>query len=416
MLSLLLDAGADPKLSTADGGVCPLWKAAELGDAPAVSVLLAHNADPNQATADRGATPLYAAAIAAETEESSGSRCIRVLLCSGANPHLATAETQVTPLSRAATYGSPVKSLQMLAIFGASTTQADLTGVTPLGYATSERNEKAVAWLQAVEGWSPLRIAVAAAMPEMAAIALRLGRMDPDVAPFGSNRVRFSSSSSGGGLGDGGGTVGIDGHGGGNDKSDSGASATTRELLAVRAELACFKRLDSKYFLCHQIDFRFADPLKILDESSVLVGAGAGAGTGKKKKRSNEQALIILSSKVKAAQAATARFAKAATSGWTTSTHWLHHSGFRTAIAAVLYTSERLRRDAYESGCGGSGGGGSAVEDADAPARASTALHVLPVLPPEMWLVILTFCLRSWWGVPKGVITLRDTCVPSQWK
>ena len=350
MLSLLLDAGANPRLGVGEECVHPLWKAADLGDRVSVAVLLKHGADPNQATADTGATPLYAAAVAPEADESSGSGCIRALLYHGADPNLATVETQVTPLSRAATYGSPLKTLQMLAVFGASTTQPDLTGVTPLGYATTEQNADAVRWLQAVEGWSPLRVAVAAFMPEAAAVALRLGAVDPDA---------FA-----GGGGGGGGSV--------------------QELLAVRA-LATLLTSSSgasrsvapppSHFEVHQVNF------EVHQVNRSLVSAGKARGVGPQRRR------------------ATASLARAASIGWAPPTHWLHHSSFRRSVFTVLLTSERLRRAAYHP---------------DHPDAGSTAPPPPPLLPAELWLVILGFCLRSWWKPPSSVGS--TLAIPAQWR
>lgn len=72
-------------------------------------------------------------------------------------------------------------------------------------------------------------------------------------------------------------------------------------------------------------------------------------------------------------------FVCAATSGWSPERHWLHHRTFRAAVHAVMLTNERLCRNAESN------------SSAD------------PVLPPELWLHLLGFCLRQDWQVDINV-------------
>lgn len=72
-------------------------------------------------------------------------------------------------------------------------------------------------------------------------------------------------------------------------------------------------------------------------------------------------------------------FVCAATSGWSPERHWLHHRAFRAAVHAVMLTNERLWRNAESN------------SNAD------------PVLPPELWLHLLGFCLRQDWQVDINV-------------
>jgi uncharacterized protein len=58
---MLLDHGADPKLTTKDGAT-PLHNAAIEGHAPIVEMLLEHGADINARDRETGATPLWFAA------------------------------------------------------------------------------------------------------------------------------------------------------------------------------------------------------------------------------------------------------------------------------------------------------------------------------------------------------------------
>ena len=92
----------------------------------------------------------------------------------------------------------------------------------------------------------------------------------------------------------------------------------------------------------------------------------------------------------------TIKFIRKATIGWCPSTHWLHHATFRTAVHAVLTVSERLRGGVIEGIAGdvGDAGGDSAAGLAGAAQECARA-----VLPSEIWLHILHFCLRNDWKV-----------------
>ena len=66
----------------------------------------------------------------------------------------------------------------------------------------------------------------------------------------------------------------------------------------------------------------------------------------------------------------TTKFIRAATSGWSTTRHWLHHAAVRTAVHTLVLLSERLRR--------------LAQDDEE-------------LLPAELWLVVARFFCRSDW-------------------
>ena len=68
--------------------------------------------------------------------------------------------------------------------------------------------------------------------------------------------------------------------------------------------------------------------------------------------------------------------------GWKYSTHQLYHANVKSAVFAVLAVADRLQPG----------------RRADA-AEAASGLAPLPLLPPELWLLILHFFQRSWWRV-----------------
>ena len=76
---------------------------------------------------------------------------------------------------------------------------------------------------------------------------------------------------------------------------------------------------------------------------------------------------------------------RGASFGWKYSTHQLYHAAVRKAVFAVLLVEDRL---------GGMGRAINHTADADALDRAP-----LPLLPPELWLLIMHFFQRSWWVV-----------------
>jgi hypothetical protein len=91
----------------------------------------------------------------------------------------------------------------------------------------------------------------------------------------------------------------------------------------------------------------------------------------------------------------TVKLIKAATRGWAPPRHWLYHTGFRMAVRTVLQISERLHRQhavvlPVERTARRRG--------RSATAAAAVAVVHLPILPPEMWIAIMGFFLRSNWA------------------
>jgi hypothetical protein len=125
----------------------------------------------------------------------------------------------------------------------------------------------------------------------------------------------------------------------------------------------------------------------------------------------------------------TVQLVVAATCGWSRVRHALHHQGVRTAVHALLLVSERLRRQFYAiasttiattaitttttlftatgntttvKAFGGGVGGGAAALTSVAVGGDGVST---PLLPPEMWLAIMSYFLRRDWAVPltKGI-------------
>ena len=78
----------------------------------------------------------------------------------------------------------------------------------------------------------------------------------------------------------------------------------------------------------------------------------------------------------------TTKLIKSATQGWAPSTHWLHHVHVRAAVHTLLLVSERVHRRQSVQRRG-----------------RSAAILGAANMPPEMWLQILRFFLRSGWQV-----------------
>ena len=123
----------------------------------------------------------------------------------------------------------------------------------------------------------------------------------------------------------------------------------------------------------------------------------------------------------------TVRTVIAATRGWGPTRHWLHHVGVRTAVHTLLLVSERLARKqdallceeaAVEEGAtvaadggggcgnaaaaaaaGGGDGGGDGDGDGGVLREGEECDLALCTLPPELWLVVASFCNRCDWTI-----------------
>jgi hypothetical protein len=130
----------------------------------------------------------------------------------------------------------------------------------------------------------------------------------------------------------------------------------------------------------------------------------------------------------------TIKIIHAATSGWSPARHWLHHPTVRTAVHTVLLVAERLHGQARlevesadadvtatAAAVASSAASGAAVvaavsaaavDGVAAPATKKPSNHAtatapttepFPEIPPELWLVIMRFFLRSDWIHPAAL-------------
>jgi ankyrin repeat protein len=146
-----------------------------------IMMLLARDEiDVNQKTSD-GATPLYTACEKGDTD------IIRILLADGrADVHVRRTTIHIdstfTPLHATTGHYIPGRlvAAQLLVVYGASLTAVDRDGKTPAQRATAECKWVLAECLNAVAGWSQLRVAAGCRLYKEAALLLRQGRVDPD--------------------------------------------------------------------------------------------------------------------------------------------------------------------------------------------------------------------------------------------
>ena len=168
----------DVNQATADDDEIPLYVACWNGHTEIVAMLLARDEiEVNQATTDHGATPLSIACDNGHTE------IVAMLLAfDGIDVNQARADDGITPLHGAAINGDLV-SAQLLVVCGARLTATGSRGwgssETPAQVATRDHPVLAE-WLNAVVGWSPLRVAAGCRLHKEVAVLLRQGRLDPD--------------------------------------------------------------------------------------------------------------------------------------------------------------------------------------------------------------------------------------------
>jgi hypothetical protein len=95
-----------------------------------------------------------------------------------------------------------------------------------------------------------------------------------------------------------------------------------------------------------------------------------------------------------------------ATHGWGPALHWLHHAGVRAAVESVLAVGHRLRvRGDGKEGCGPRAAHTatpSLVAVLSTAAAGCNNDQLLPILPPEVWFLVMRFFLRRDWPTPRA--------------
>ena len=82
----------------------------------------------------------------------------------------------------------------------------------------------------------------------------------------------------------------------------------------------------------------------------------------------------------------TAALVRAALAPWSPSTHRVQTAAFRRGVLAVLCVGLRVRGEA-----------GRRSSRRQRRGRGTMARLPLPLLPPEVWVCVLSHCARSWW-------------------
>ena len=170
---LLPHDGIDLNKAT-DKGTPPLYFACQEGHVEIVTLLLALDGIDANKAASHGATPLYIAC------QQGHIAIIKLLLAhSNIDVNKATTDTGETPL-HGAIIGNALLAMRYLVVHGARLRAADTNGVTPAQLATRQTKHELAEWLNAVSGWSQLRVAAGCRLYKDAAFLLRRGKIDPD--------------------------------------------------------------------------------------------------------------------------------------------------------------------------------------------------------------------------------------------
>ena len=153
----------------------PLYSMCYEGNAEIVKLLLTHSdIDVNKENADTGATPLYTACI------NGHAGIVKLLLAHDEiDANKGQHDGGLSPLHAAIIVGAHV-AMQYLVVYGASILVEDTDGDTPAQYASATNKPELAEWLNAVSGWSQLRIAAGCRLYKDAAFLLRRGKIDPD--------------------------------------------------------------------------------------------------------------------------------------------------------------------------------------------------------------------------------------------
>jgi ankyrin repeat protein len=320
-------------------GTTALLEASWNGRMEVAQLLLENSADVNQPRIGIHASmgaPLHAAV------QNERADMALLLLENGA----AVNQRTTTPGQHTAAFEAAIKgdltTLQHLAIFCANMSVVHDASVIS-GYGTSA-SEIAVKcgwvvlskWLAAVKAWSPLQIAAGCRLYRVATTALKLGLIDPEQGGVGA-------------------------------------------MLAARAvstSNAPWGTLDAPGYIANNHLPDLVDAATEVGKKHLVTLAHAPSCTF------------------------TAKFIRAATSGWSATRHWLHHPTVRTVVHTVLLVAERLHQEAHAVRSTASVAA-SSVEgthpNINAAAIVPTTDDAFPQVPSELWLAIMRFFLRSDW-------------------
>ena len=171
---LLRQDGIEVNRARTGGGATPLYAACSSGHTEVVKMLLAHDGiEVNKVRSDDGAALLYTACNLGHTD------AVRTLLADERANIEKVSQDGEPPLHTSAWSGH-LLCAQLLIIHGASLSAKNNTDETAAESAITDNQPILAEWLTAVTGWSHLRVAAGCRLYKDAAVALRLGRMDPD--------------------------------------------------------------------------------------------------------------------------------------------------------------------------------------------------------------------------------------------
>jgi ankyrin repeat protein len=352
----------------------PLGAAARKGHADVVKLLLAQEGvDVNQGTSDKGRTALYSACYAGHTEVVE-----MLLACEAVDVNLAKTDDGATPLYAACEIGHTKVVELLLACDGIAVNKARLAdGCTPLSLACSQGRHEVVKLLLACDG-----IAVNQACTDNAATPLHAAALDGYLSitqllvVFGANVAALATFE-------------------GEEETPQKWAADDEHLEVaewlgavagwspLRVAAGC--RLPTP--ITTMLKLGRMDPDNTQPWSQLALARATSTTPPTELPWQDAPDVCQI----------TVKLIKAATQGWAPPRHWLYHAGVRTAVHTVLQVCERLYREHVSATpeksnkqCRGRRGGATATTDAKA---------VLPILPLEMWIVIMGFFLRRNWAM-----------------
>jgi len=373
-VKLLHEWGADFETATRDDGQTPVFTASNQGRFEVVRFLARHcGCSLDTAATDDGATPMYAAALQGHvrlvkflaeegaqvdipltTDATSPvfvasfeghTDVVRILCEHGVDVNRKRTSDGIVPLAGACLHGH-LETAQILTAFGATVNAVDNHGYT-LAQIAEELAPRPVflQWLAALQENGVCNGMEACAINRM-----------PDVARW------LLTTSKGKGKGK------CKGQGKG-DAGKSGRSKGEMEMPS-QAEVDCTG-------VRSLLENECKSPSRLV-KLAGLKDPWPGAPDGEATRRLMKQCLR-----------------------WWPTSHSLFTKEFQTVVYTVLLSAERLARvvekieQKEEEHSGGSGA--SSSSGSTGTAEEALPLSPPPVMPPEMWLGVLSFVERSWW-------------------